>query len=319
MSANYHIALAADRNFTIPLALCLHSLCQHSPEPSRYHIHLLDGGIQRELLHELPLTISYYKVKDNVSHIPTSGRFPSAIYYRYLLPDILPAEIERVFYLDSDSIILRDLAPLWDIELKGKPIAAAPWVAYGRYREEYGRDVNNYCQRMHIPEDDEPYYYSSMLMMDLRIMRAEGTSTQLISSTEDYAQSLLWPDQDILNLVLRGRITPLPLHYNVIPLFAADINMDSPEAQAAYREPAIIHFAATKPNILTGPKYPFEDHLFQLWQSSPWAREIPYPLASAYNMSPVARKLLYAPIKLCIRSPRLLHAYGRLLHMLRGH
>ncbi|KAM0751235.1 nucleotide-diphospho-sugar transferase [Meredithblackwellia eburnea MCA 4105] len=47
------------------------------------------------------------------------------VFARYLIPDLLPASVERAIYLDQDTLVVKDLAPLWDIDMEGKPIAAA--------------------------------------------------------------------------------------------------------------------------------------------------------------------------------------------------
>ncbi|KAM0754820.1 nucleotide-diphospho-sugar transferase [Meredithblackwellia eburnea MCA 4105] len=47
------------------------------------------------------------------------------VFARYLIPDLLPATVERAIYLDQDTLVVKDLAPLWDIDMDGKPIAAA--------------------------------------------------------------------------------------------------------------------------------------------------------------------------------------------------
>lgn len=319
MEQRKHIALAADASFSVPLALSLYSLQRNLSQPESYSIHLLDGGIKRELLEELELDIHYYEVGDKLHQLPASGRFPSSIYYRYMLPEILSSDIERVFYFDADTMVCRDISPLWDLDMGNNIIAACPWVIYGQAGLEYKPMVELFCQRMSIEEDDQPYFYSSMLMMDLKRMRHEGTCEALIQTTGNYPSSkLLWPDQDILNIVLRGRISPLPLSYNVIPLFAADVHHEGVDAQQAYAEAHIVHFAATKPNILTGAKYPYEDLFFELWRRSPWHRYIPYPLVSTYGMPSLVKTILLAPIKVGIGYPHLLKCYGRFLQMVRG-
>lgn len=319
MEERRHIALAADATFSVPLALALYSLQKHLQEPQRYSIHLLDGGIERELLQPLELDIHYYEVGGLLRHLPASGRFPSSIYYRYMLPEILPAGIERVFYMDADTMLCGDISPLWEVDLGDCIMAACPWVIFGQEGLQYKDLVEQFCQRMGIREDEEPYFYSSMLLMDLKAMRREQICDELIQTTELYPPAkLLWPDQDVLNIVLRGRIAPLPLSYNVIPLFAADMQGESPEAKRAYAEAHIVHFAATKPNILTGPKYPFEEEFFELWRSSPWRQHIPYQLVSTYGMPRVVKKLILAPIKAGVAHPRFLRSYGLCLKILRA-
>ncbi|KAL8281042.1 hypothetical protein RQP46_006721 [Phenoliferia psychrophenolica] len=47
------------------------------------------------------------------------------VFARFLVPDLLAKDIDRVIYLDQDVLVLQDLAELWDIDLEGYPVAAA--------------------------------------------------------------------------------------------------------------------------------------------------------------------------------------------------
>ncbi len=322
MDQKYHIAFATDKDFQIPLALALYSLQRTQQHPEQFCVHILHGGIDRSIFEPLKLDLHFYKVENQLKELPAGGRFPTPIYYRFLLPDILPTSISKVLYLDCDIMVMRDITELWDIELDGSVMAACPWLIFGDYQEEYLPYVEQFPARLGVDapkkESRQHYFYSSFLMMDLSIMRDESVSAQLVRASQQIpAEKLLWPDQDVLNYVLMGRIASLPLSCNVIPLFARSIEQENQQAQQAYGDPLIIHFAATKPNILTGEKLPFERDFFRLWKSSPWASLIPYPLVSLRALPKLLRRLIELPIKLSIKRERLLRLYGRFLSMLR--
>ncbi len=320
MEKQYHIAFATDVDFQIPLALALHSLERVLAQPERYCVHILHQGIDTELYSSLGLDLRFYNVANALQDLPTARRFPTPIYYRFLLGDILPPDIEKVLYLDCDIMVMRDISLLWDIPLEGAVLAACPWVVFGDYAEEYKPYVEQFPARLGVSQLSPPerYYYSSFLMMDLALMRDEKISTQLVNaSLELPAEKLAWPDQDVLNYVLRDRMVSLPLSCNVIPLFAVAMQHESDEARAAYAEPFIVHFAATKPNILTGAKLPFEKEFFTMWKNSPWSYAIPYPLVSLRKLPTLLKIMVELPIKLAIKHDGLLHLYGRLLSLIR--
>ena len=52
-------------------------------------------------------------------------------YLRFLAPEILPDGVSRVIYLDSDLVVLDDIGGLWDIDLAGNPLGAAPDLDWG--------------------------------------------------------------------------------------------------------------------------------------------------------------------------------------------
>lgn len=320
MTETIHIALSADRAFTVPLGLCLCSIMQSAAPGTRYHFHILDSGVNRQLLQRGGFTnISWYAVADKLRDLPVYERFPSATYHRFLLPALLPQEIKRVIFLDCDTIVKRDLSEIYHTDLKGNCLAAVPWVVLGHYREEYGQHLRSFPERFSLADDGTPYFYASLLVMELDSMRSHGTTARIIETVRNTPrEKLIWLDQDALNATLRGQITPLPLEYNVIPLFSEQLEDEGEEARAAYASPAIVHFAAMKPNILTGPRNALESEFFQFWQASPWKKEIPYPLLSLSRMPRPLAALLSQVFRALLPHPKILIALGKLLSALRG-
>lgn len=320
MSETIHIALSANKAFTVPLGLCLRSIMQSANPGSTYHFHILDSGVDRKLLLRGGFTnITWYDVADKMRDLPVYERFPSATYHRFLLPSLLTPEIERVLFLDCDTVVKKDLSELFQTDLSGMPMAAVPWVVLGHYREEYGQHLRSFPQRFRLEDDGTPYFYASLLIMDLNAMRRQDTTgkiLELVRSTP--REKLIWLDQDALNVCLRGQITALPLEYNVIPLFSEQLEDESEESRAAYAAPAIVHFAAMKPNILTGPRNALERDFFRFWQESPWKRRIPYPLVSLTRLPRVAAALLNTTFTALLPFPGLLRGLGKLLNALRG-
>lgn len=319
MPPTIHIALSADAAFTVPLGLCLRSIMQSAAPGTRYHFHILDSGIDRKLLQRGGFTnITWYDVAGKMRDLPVYERFPSATYHRFLLPSLLPQGVERILFLDCDTLVRHDLSSIYHTDLQGNPVAAVPWMVLGHYREEYGQHLRSFPRRFRLADDGTPYFYASLLVMDIAAMRREGTTARIIELVRNTPrEKLLWLDQDALNATLRGRITALPLEYNVIPLFSEQLEDESEAARAAYANPAIVHFAATKPNILTGPRNALEQDFFRFWQQSPWRRCIPYPLISLTRLPGPLAALLNATFRLLLPWPELLRAYGRLLDKIR--
>jgi lipopolysaccharide biosynthesis glycosyltransferase len=111
--------------------------------------------------------------------------WPVAVYYRLMLPVLLP-ELDEVIYADSDVIFRRDLLGLADLDLGDHLLAGVL--------------------------DKPDYINSGLLVLDLaRIRREKIYETWLeISRREYYA----FADQDVLNITCRGRILYLPVKYN---------------------------------------------------------------------------------------------------------
>lgn len=57
--------------------------------------------------------------------ITDPGALQPIVYARYLVPSILPTSVDRAIYLDQDTLVQRDIADLWEIDLEDFPLAAA--------------------------------------------------------------------------------------------------------------------------------------------------------------------------------------------------
>lgn len=56
------------------------------------------------------------------SGFQTWGHINEATFYRYYIPRLIPEE--RIIYLDSDIVVTGSLLPLWELDLKGRSLAA---------------------------------------------------------------------------------------------------------------------------------------------------------------------------------------------------
>ena len=126
------------------------------------------------------------------------------MYYRYILPDVLSDE-ERTIYSDVDVICAGDLRQLWDTDLKGRLVAAVSEGEAGEFKK-----------RLMGLDGPEPYFYSGLLVMDLGALRAGRYPQKLMETTTRLADKIAWPDQDAINITMRGRILPLSSEWDGI-------------------------------------------------------------------------------------------------------
>jgi lipopolysaccharide biosynthesis glycosyltransferase len=194
--------------------------------------------------------------------------FAVSTWYRVLLPTLLP-EVDRAIYLDADTIVLDDLAPLWRTELGDHLLGAVTnlpqWDHVGR------------PEAIGVPAGMD-YFNAGVLLADLTRMRAEDTSERLRTFAIDNAPRLEWRDQDALNLVLGHRRLALAPRWNVmssILLYPWAGQVFGAEAvREARTNPAIRHFegpAINKPwHYLC--EHEMRDAYMQLRTRTPWPR-----------------------------------------------
>jgi len=247
-----HVSCAAEGSYVAHSAAMLHSVLVHGA-PLAVRVHYLHSprltARERDLLagmvRGLGGGIDFHSIADErVADLPSHPAFTPAMWHRILLPELLPG-VDRVLYLDVDTIAVDALAPLWATELGGHPVAA----------------VTNVLQHDHRDRPasiglagPEVYFNSGVLLMNLERMRRDETTAALRAVALQRGAQLAWPDQDALNLVLGEQRVALHPRWNCMNSVYA---FDSSEAvfgregrEQAIARPAIRHFegpGANKP------------------------------------------------------------------------
>ncbi len=137
--------------------------------------------------------------------------FSSAVYYyRAFIPLLFPI-YQKAVYIDSDTILRSDIGELYDIDLGDKVLAAMvdPKVtAIQEFRDYVDKGLG-------VPHTE--YVNSGVQVMDLRKMRKMKYLSTMIELIKKYDADLVAPDQDYLNVILRGQILHLPEIWNAEP------------------------------------------------------------------------------------------------------
>lgn len=144
--------------------------------------------VEREKFSSLKLNIDYISLET---------------YYRYVLADMLP-DVDKILYLDADLIVKGDLRFLWDTDISGVFMAGAEdkFITTERYKSKIG-----------FLETDL-YVNAGVLLMNLSKMRQEKMSEILLRKTQELTGKISYQDQDILNVVFKGKIKEIDILYN---------------------------------------------------------------------------------------------------------
>lgn len=280
-----HLAYASDENFCPQLSASLASvLASNRGEALCVHLLSLDisGRSLRRLKQQLasagcelrlyPVAELSAKLKREIPTMDT-GRFSVATLARLFLSSLLPADLERVLYLDADTVVLGPLRPLYELKLAGRLAAAAPEpTIYPQVRRLLGLGAM------------EPYFNAGVLLLNLERWRQEETESACLRYYARMGGCLPFNDQDILNYVLRGRIRALPQRFNFFSNYYyfrySMLCGKAPwypalESEAAYRHarraPVLVHFAGAERPWIAGSFNPYRGCYRRALAASPWA------------------------------------------------
>lgn len=143
--------------------------------------------------------------------LPICRHFSRAMYGRVLLPRLL-AELDRVIYLDSDTVVAANLADLWSIQLGDALLAACPNWPEGRPMSDT-KAMAYATQELSSPND--AYFNSGVLLMDLRKCRHTNIEGVVREFLIRHQEETLAPDQDALNYAASGRYLILDGQWNI--------------------------------------------------------------------------------------------------------
>jgi len=134
-------------------------------------------------------------------HLPRSGFWSDAIYYRLGIGTLLSKDISRVLYLDCDIVINASLVPLWTLNLEGHVLGAVE-----------DKNFSNHT-KLGLPER-APYFNSGVMLIDLARWRDEAVEAQAMRFLQENVDTITNPDQCALNRVLAGQWLALDEKWN---------------------------------------------------------------------------------------------------------
>lgn len=219
------LCLASDANYEPHLYVAIKSaLSKISPDANVY-IYILDGGIvQKENFYQLEnqkVKISFIDMREQFICASESRHLTRATYYRLGIFWLF-RKFDRVLYIDADSLLLDDIAKLYQLEMGNKLIAGAidscVWqrslyskiISWSNFKGSY----HDYCcQYLNMSENRSNFYFNAgVILLNLEKMDLEKKRQKLSQLLErDYYSH----DQDILNcLFSENEVFVLPRNWN---------------------------------------------------------------------------------------------------------
>lgn len=232
-----HIFFALDDGYSQHCCTAMASILANNGD-TPIHFHLLTDGISdgnRSKLERLAArhgdaSIHYETVGGGVfDSLPLNIDYISKqTYYRYAIAELFP-DLDKALYLDCDLVVNGPLAELWQTDLTGCLCAGVRdlWIEGIHYKPEIGLPL------------DELYVNAGVLLLNLRMMRDEGTFAALCEATSRPQFKARFQDQDAINTVCRGRIKELPAKFN----FTSEDALRHPDAAGGA---IIVHYTGER-------------------------------------------------------------------------
>lgn len=210
--AEINVAFTIDNNYPIYTLLTINSILLNNKSDSDYTFWIIENDVtpknknfMTKYVEERNQKINFINVSmDNVDkgeHLFKNSMWASHVTRignaRILLPEILPKNVDKVLYMDSDTLVLSDLKELYDTDIKN--------YAAGMTRNNSDVFDNK--------KEIRPYYFNSgVILMNTNYWRKMNATKKMISYLQNHELQLA--DQDTINAVLRWRIKKVDQKWN---------------------------------------------------------------------------------------------------------
>lgn len=207
-----------------------------------------------------------------VADLPEVDRFGRVVWLRFVLDQVVPQSVDRLLYLDADTLVVDSLTDLESVDLGGNELAAVPNVM--------APDDEARLRSLGL-QDTDCFFNSGVLLFDLDRLRTRPLLPRAREVLRQFGEAIRWPDQDVLNIVHADAWTRLDPRFNVMNSFydwerAASDVLGAEARRAALVAPAIVHFEGP---FACKPWHRLSDHLYrdryhEVLSRTPW-RDVP--------------------------------------------
>jgi lipopolysaccharide biosynthesis glycosyltransferase len=238
---NISIVVASDNHYAILIAALLKSIELNHKTGEHIDFHIIDDGIAPKTKEKLStiadpkmITLKWFKSKEIVPAniiIPVdNSAFPLTVYMRVFSPYVVDKDVDRLIYLDVDTIVQDDISKLWNTDLGDYTVGAIQDVG-GTVDCAWG-GIRNY-KDLGLTADTK-YFNSGVLVIKPKKWREEDLSNQVITALSTYKEYVQLADQYGLNVVLANKWKQLDPKWNWFA-FKED------------EKPYLVHFLDIKP------------------------------------------------------------------------
>lgn len=257
-----HIAYCFDKNYRQHFFASITSLCLNYKNPTEcLSIHILTDQLDPLFEQQLNDLRSVFSLKINCyslleqnytllnrlpAHTKSTPHISLATYYRFFLLEQLNEEIDKILYLDADTIILSSIDSLFKETLDNEILAGVSDPMAEKMTTGYGIDQ---------------YINAGVLLIDLKKWRQNNISNQCIKKLNQTHPPLEYRDQCAINIVINQKKS-LDSKWN--QFITAWSGNDS------FQHEGILHFITPDKPWHAWYENPIKDEYWKYVNVSPW-------------------------------------------------
>lgn len=267
-----HIALSSDENYLPFLGVTIVSILENNSEFKDITIHILSNGVESINQEKIINFVESYNRKCIIYDLSNIAERLDGLkvktialssYSRLFLSEILPEEIDKVLYLDCDSLVLKSFKQLWDTDIKNYIVAGVEDMVDVQYKTT-----------INLPESTR-YINAGMMLLNLKRIRNENWMQKIREFISGFKDEIPHHDQGVINALFYNYTLILHPKYNCMTPFFL---MNSNELQLLYK----LDSYYTEKELSVAIEEPVFIHFTESFITRPWVKKSKHPLAKKY-------------------------------------
>lgn len=239
-----NLLFAIDKGFTKLFLNCVSSIVKNGGDFS-YSAYILHSDLDEQTMDCIrqgvaPRVVCHFIPVDSAlfEGFPESKRYPLQIYYRLAAPLLLPEDLDRILYLDVDTVVINSLVSLYEMDFEGA------WYIACTHTREFLTKLNQ--ARLGVKKDI-PYINTGVMMLNLPELRKKLRIDDIRRYANARMHTFILPDQDIIT-ALYGENVKLAdtMRYNlsdrILALYNADPKNEKADLDWVRANTVIIHY-----------------------------------------------------------------------------
>ncbi|MBR3307486.1 MAG: glycosyltransferase family 8 protein [Lachnospiraceae bacterium] len=269
------VLYAADDNYAPFLGVSLMSLLENNRDIEEIRIYAVLDNVSEKNRGRLEKTVESFGRDLRITDAKDFNRLMEelgvpkyrgsyATHYRKFFHLIIDEDVERLLYIDSDTIVDGSLKELLSLDMGDACVGVVLDVLGTKYKKLLGFG------------DDETYFNAGVTLIDVNNWKKNDCTNAMMEHIRKVRAKYCNPDQDLFNVVLRGKTMVLPPEYNYMPIHEAysDDMYEKNYGFAHYYSREEVEKARKAPVII---------HMFRFLGEFPWHKGNLHPNTELFD------------------------------------
>lgn len=199
-----NMLVTLDANYLPPLCTMLESLAENQKNDN-ITLYVAHSSLEevhfeqiRSALENCSASVVSVRLGDELfENAPVKKRISKETYYRMFAPFYLDKSIERIIYIDPDTLILNPLNSFYEADMTGCCLCGA---------KHFDGAIDLWNRKRLFMNKSKRYINAGVLLMNLKEMRNFTSRDDILSLVRKKKSILFLADQDALNILYDGKM-----------------------------------------------------------------------------------------------------------------